>query len=66
MATGASWDDIVAALVWLAPHAEARGLPLKAGQTIITGARIAAPLGTPETVEGKFGDWGRVTARFTH
>lgn len=66
VASGASWDDIVAALLWLAPHAETRGLPLKAGQTIITGARVAAPLGTPDAVEGKFGDWGAVNARFTH
>lgn len=66
VATGASWDDIVAALVWLAPHAEARGFPLKAGQTIITGARVAAPLGTADLVEGKLGNWGRVSARCTY
>ncbi|MCR6635889.1 fumarylacetoacetate hydrolase family protein [Devosia sp.] len=66
VATGASWDDIVAALVWLAPHAEARGFPLKAGQTIITGARVAAPLGTADLVEGKLGDWGKVSARCTY
>lgn len=64
--TGASWDDIVAALVWLAPHAESRGLPLKAGQTIITGARVATPLGTADLVEGKLGDWGGVSARCTY
>ncbi|WP_052951743.1 hypothetical protein [Devosia soli] len=62
---GASWDDIIAALVWLAPHAEARGLPLKAGQTIITGARVAMPLGEAERVGGHFGDWGQVTAHCT-
>lgn len=66
VATGASWDDIVAALVWLAPHAEARGFPLKAGQTIITGARVAAPLGTADLVEGKLGNWGKVSARCTY
>jgi 2-keto-4-pentenoate hydratase len=66
VATGASWDDIVAALVWLAPHAEARGFPLKAGQTIITGARVAAPLGTADLVEGKLGNWGKVSARVTY
>ncbi|CAN7559314.1 hypothetical protein [Devosia sp. LjRoot3] len=66
VAIGASWDDIVAALVWLAPHAEARGFPLKAGQTIITGARVAAPLGTADLVEGKLGDWGKVSARCTY
>ena len=66
VATGASWDDIVAALVWLAPHAEARGFPLKAGQTIITGARVAAPLSTADLVEGKLGNWGKVSARCTY
>lgn len=66
VATGASWEDIVAALVWLAPHAESRGFPLKAGQTIITGARIAVPLGTAELVEGKLGAWGKVSARCTY
>lgn len=64
--TGASWDAIVAALVWLAPHAEKRGLPLKAGQTIITGARVATPLGTTDHVEGRLGDWGKATARCTY
>ncbi|MBO9590137.1 fumarylacetoacetate hydrolase family protein [Devosia sp.] len=66
VSTGASWADIVAALVWLAPHAEARGFPLKAGQTIITGARIAVPLGTTDHVEGKLGEWGKVAARCTY
>lgn len=60
---GASWDDIVAALVWLAPHAEARGMPLKAGRTIITGARVVLPLGDAELIEGKLGEWGKVSAR---
>jgi 2-keto-4-pentenoate hydratase len=64
--TGASWDDIIAALVWLAPHAEARGLPLKAGQTVITGSRVAAPLGTADIVAGHLDDWGQVSARCTH
>jgi len=65
-AKGASWADIVAALVWLAPHAESRGLPLKAGQAIITGARIATPLGTAELIEGRLGDWGKVSARCSY
>lgn len=63
---GASWEDIIAALVWLAPHAEARGLPLKAGQTIITGARVATPLGSANVVGGHLGDWGEVIARCSH
>ncbi|MET0436205.1 MAG: fumarylacetoacetate hydrolase family protein, partial [Devosia sp.] len=66
VAAGASWDDIVAALVWLAPHAESRGFPLKAGQTIITGSRVAAPLDGADHVEGKLGDWAKVSARCTY
>lgn len=66
VSAGASWADILAALVWLAPHAEARGLPLKAGQTIITGARIALPLATAGLVEGRLGDWGKVSTRCTY
>lgn len=66
VATGASWDAIVAALVWLAPHAEKRGMPLKAGQTIITGARVAVPLGNADHVEGRLGNWGKVSARCTY
>lgn len=66
VATGASWSDIVAALVWLAPHAESRGFPLKAGQTVITGARIAVPLDNADHVDGKLGDWGKVSARCTY
>lgn len=66
VATGASWDDIIAALVWLAPHAESRGFPLKAGQTVITGSRVAAPLDGADHVEGKLGDWGNVSARCTY
>ncbi|MBN9334148.1 fumarylacetoacetate hydrolase family protein [Devosia sp.] len=64
--TGASWDDIIAALVWLAPHAEKRGMPLKAGHTIITGARIAEPLREAGLVEGRLGDWGKVSAHCTY
>jgi 2-keto-4-pentenoate hydratase len=57
---GASWDDIVTAIAWLADHAEARGLPLKAGQVIITGARALLKLDGATRIEGVLGDWGRV------
>jgi 2-keto-4-pentenoate hydratase len=43
---GASVAQIVEALVWLANHAAARGTGLRAGQSIITGARIG-PLPIP-------------------
>jgi 2-keto-4-pentenoate hydratase len=61
--TGASWTDVVAALGWLAQHAAARGLPLSAGQVIITGARVLAPLGGAAEIAGTLGAWGRVSAR---
>lgn len=60
---GAGWADIVAALDWLAPHAAARGLPLRAGQVIITGARLLAPLTGARDIAGTLGQWGRVSAR---
>lgn len=63
--TGANWSDILAALVWLAPHAEKRGYPLRAGQVIITGARVATPMGYAKQVEGSFGAWGKVSATCT-
>lgn len=64
---GAGWADILAALSWLAPHAAERGLPLRAGQVIITGSRVLAPLTGARVIEGRFGTWGQVEAkcRFT-
>lgn len=64
--TGADWSAILAALVWLAPRADKRGFPLKAGQVIITGSRIAVPLEQAEAVAAKLGHWGEVSARFTY
>lgn len=40
---GASLDAMLPALAWLANHALARGLPLRRGHLIITGARPKAP-----------------------
>ncbi len=64
--TGASWDAILAALRWLASHAASRDLPLKAGDIIITGARVVAPHGSAALVEGDLGKWGKVSARMTY
>jgi 2-keto-4-pentenoate hydratase len=36
----ATTDNVLAALAWLANHTAARGLPLKAGDVVITGARL--------------------------
>jgi 2-keto-4-pentenoate hydratase len=62
---GASWAAVVAALEWLAPHAQGRGMPLKAGQVIITGSRVLAPLDAATTIIGTLGQAGRVSARVT-
>jgi 2-keto-4-pentenoate hydratase len=40
---GVSVAALLAPLVWLANHARARGLPLRKGHFIITGARLKAP-----------------------
>lgn len=54
--TGADWHAILDAVAWLAGHASDRGMPLVAGQVIITGARVAQPLGTARLVEGTAGE----------
>jgi 2-keto-4-pentenoate hydratase len=63
---GASWATIVEALRWLASHAAARGLPLRAGQVIITGARALAPHAPAALVVGDLGKWGKVSASMTY
>lgn len=42
-ADGASLTAMLPALAWLANHALARGLPLRKGHIVITGARVKAP-----------------------
>ncbi|MDB5613641.1 MAG: Fumarylacetoacetate hydrolase family protein [Devosia sp.] len=64
--TGANWAAIVEAVRWLSGHAAARGLPLQAGQVIITGARALAPHAPALLIEGDMGQWGKVTARMTY
>lgn len=58
--TGASWDVIVKDIAWLAGHAEERGLALKAGQVIITGARALLKLDGATKIVGRMGEWGAV------
>lgn len=64
--TGASWDAIVEAIRWLSGHAASRGLPLRAGQVIITGARVVAPHAPAAMVEGDMGQWGKVSTHLTY
>lgn len=64
--SGASWAATVAALHWLASHAASRNLPLKAGQVIITGARVVAPHMPASLIEGNLGKWGKVSAGMTY
>ncbi|SMQ85314.1 2-keto-4-pentenoate hydratase [Devosia lucknowensis] len=60
---GASWTDTLTAIAWLATHAHQRGLPLRAGQVIITGARALLKLDGATDVAGILGDHGRVDCR---
>lgn len=62
---GASWDDTVAALVYLAGHAAGRGLPLKKGHVVITGARALLSLSGQKRVEGVLAGVGQVSARLS-
>ncbi|TJZ90598.1 hypothetical protein FA743_14455 [Paracoccus gahaiensis] len=62
VATGASWDQILTTLAWLAGHAAARGLPLTAGDIVITGARIKLPMtGDARRVSADLGPLGTVS-----
>ena len=50
-AEGASWEQILEALAWLANHAISRGLMLNAGDVIITGARVKHEARSPLRIE---------------
>jgi len=64
----ASSDDVslevlLAPLAWLANHARARGLPLRKGHFIITGARLKAPApGKPCSVAVEVGGHGQAVS----
>lgn len=64
--TGADWAAVVEAVRWLSGHAAGRGLPLRAGDIIITGSRVVAPHAPARLVEGDMGQWGKVTASLTY
>lgn len=56
-----STQQTLAAIGWLAAHAHQRGLPLKAGDIIITGARVGpVALTTTRTVMGRAGSLGHL------
>ncbi len=59
---GHTAPDVMRLIAWLARHAQARGLPLRAGQVITTGSctgLVMAPAGA--RVEGEVAGLGRVT-----
>jgi 2-keto-4-pentenoate hydratase len=65
-ASGASWASIVTAMTFLAKHAAERGYPLKAGQVIITGARVLEQVGAATAVVGRMGDKTVISANLDH
>jgi 2-keto-4-pentenoate hydratase len=59
-ASGASLDAMLPALAWLANHALMRGMPLRKGQFVITGARAKAPApGNPCSITVAVGEHQR-------
>ncbi len=62
--TGPTVTDVLAALAWLANGRARRYGGLKAGQVIITGSRVNAPVGKPgDRVDADFGSFGHVGVR---
>jgi 2-keto-4-pentenoate hydratase len=60
VATGASYDDILDALTWLANHATTRSNGLQAGNVVITGARIVLDAGTAREIKAEVAGLGSV------
>lgn len=60
----ASTENMLASLAWLANHTVARGLPLKAGTIVITGARLGALPFAGQHVHAKAPGLGEVSATF--
>lgn len=57
-------ENVLAALAWLANHAAALGLPLKAGNIVITGARLGPLPLNGKRVEAHAGGLGSVKLAF--
>jgi 2-keto-4-pentenoate hydratase len=60
-AGGATTEAVLGALVWLANHAAARNGGLKAGQIVITGARLGPVPITGSTAEAEVEGLGTVS-----
>jgi 2-keto-4-pentenoate hydratase len=60
----ATTENMLSALAWLADHAAARGLPLKAGDVVITGARLGPIALTTGAVTAEAAGLGTVSASF--
>ena len=58
--TGADTATILRTLALLANHALSRGMPLRRGQIITTGARLVAPTGATRTIRGEIAGLGTV------
>ncbi|RYG87584.1 MAG: hypothetical protein EON59_07005 [Alphaproteobacteria bacterium] len=59
---GSDMATILRALALLANHALARGMPLRRGQVITTGARLVATTGAAKTIRGEIAGLGVVQA----
>lgn len=57
-------ENLLAALAWLADHCASRGLPLKAGDLVITGSRIGPKAFAKGSVTADAPGLGIVSARF--
>ena len=63
--TGATTSNMLQALAWLANHAAGRGLPLKKGDVVITGARLGPLPFSGEHVMATAEGLGTVSCRFS-
>jgi 2-keto-4-pentenoate hydratase len=61
----ASTQNVFNALAWLANHASARGLPLKGGDIVITGARLGPVDLTGSKVEARAAGFESVSVTFS-
>lgn len=60
----ATTSNMMASLAWLANHAAGRGLPLKAGMLVITGARLGPVTVTGKSITARADGLGSVSVTF--